>query len=193
MARVSMFAEEIPATAEQHGKLHIDRYEFTSTRTGVTTLAVKIWRGKATKPYAHFTFKSEAHRERYIEQEKNSHDVSERYAVERKIERQAAVAQLRAEIVVGTLLVYSWGYEQTNVDFSQVVDRKGSTIKVRAIAQREVEGSEGFMSNRVMPARDHFVGEEVLTKRITNNGIKMGHGHAHVCTDNSTHYQSWYA
>ena len=59
-------------------------------------------------------------------------------------------------IKVGDVFVESWGYEQTNIDFWQVVELRGTTqIVLRAIAS---EGRDiGFCSRMVKPVRDNFL------------------------------------
>lgn len=52
---------------------------------------------------------------------------------------------------VGDILVSVWGYDQTNVDYYRVERRTKASVWIVRIGQRLVEGSEGFMSERVMP------------------------------------------
>jgi hypothetical protein len=75
------------------------------------------------------------------------------------LDKAAAVKQ-------GDLFRCSWGYDQTNVDFYQVVDvsPSGATIKVRAVRQDVVSASEGG-HERVAPVKGAWLDEEVLTKR----------------------------
>lgn len=58
----------------------------------------------------------------------------------------------------GAIFEYSWGYDQTNIDYFQVVRRSGSTVWVRPIGKKSV-GGEGFMCDNVMPVKDAFVPE----------------------------------
>ena len=67
-------------------------------------------------------------------------------------------------IQVGDIFYSSWGYDQTNVDFYQVVGLTGASVKVRQVAQRTVR-SGGAGGDSVVAVPDHFVGE-VMTKRI---------------------------
>lgn len=68
---------------------------------------------------------------------------------------------------VGTVLVSSWGYDQTNIDFYEVVGatKSGKSIRLRPIASRHVE-TTGFMSERVAPEPGEFTGP-AFTKRVT--------------------------
>lgn len=59
----------------------------------------------------------------------------------------------------GAIFCHSWGYDQTNVDYYQVVKRSGTRVYLRPIAASSVAGSEGFMSDSVVPAKDRFIDE----------------------------------
>lgn len=161
---------------------------FHSGRPGIT-----IWYGKSKRP-KRYSFRTAEHRQQWLDREKASQDAGERFKIQRQAERDQRKAAMAEQIQVGTLLCYSWGYDQTNVDFFQVVARKGSAVWIRPIGGRVVPGSEGFMSNTIMPARDQFASDKpAVRKIITAYGLSMGHGSATPCGDDSRHYQSWYA
>ena len=52
---------------------------------------------------------------------------------------------------VGDVMYSSWGYDQTNVDFYKVVRATAKSVWLISIGASAVEGSEGFMCNRVLP------------------------------------------
>ena len=68
-------------------------------------------------------------------------------------------------LIVGDVLVSSWGYEQTNVDYYQVVGVKNNVVKLRKI--HAIIKQTEYMSGECVPAVDDFIGDEVLTKRVT--------------------------
>ena len=84
----------------------------------------------------------------------------------RKAEKREAQKSLKASdfYSVGDIVSNSWGYEQTNVDFAQVVKVTKKTITVRPISQEVEEGSIGNsgMSQNVSGVKDSFLerGEE---------------------------------
>ena len=105
---------------------------------------------------------------------------------------------------VGDLLYSSWGWEQTNIDFYQVVALKGKhTIIIRKIAGEYVGGYS--WSGKVRPLRNHFVGDTeytVRTKTTTFNGegwlqikdpVLSGHHCLSRTTDFKEHDYSSYA
>lgn len=111
----------------------------------------------------------------------------------RKIARAEARKRALETVQEGDIFVASWGWEQTNIDAYQVVAKKGATVTLREIAVASVEGSEGFMSDRVVPVKDAFIGEE-FKKRITGRGINIDDvRHASPAEEGKEFYRSWYA
>lgn len=118
---------------------------------------------------------------------------AEEYKAERKAKRAAERAAAKESVKEGDIFVASWGWEQTNVDAYQVVAKKGATVTLREIALETIEGSEGFMSDRVRPVLNHFIGE-AFTKRITGKGINISDcQYASPAEEGKDFYRSWYA
>lgn len=67
---------------------------------------------------------------------------------------------------VGDIFHHSWGYDQTNCDFYQVVALTRATVSLHRIATETVSGSEGFMSDSRLPVKDAFLTDysHALTK-----------------------------
>ena len=124
--------------------------------TGKGRPAAVAFHGKAAKPDWHHVFPSEAARERAVGQ----HFEGRRLAAARKAERRAEAAKPHT-LEVGHVLVASWGYDQTNVNFYQVTRIvRSRMVEVRAIAQADASnGREPWATGKVMPALDHFTGE----------------------------------
>ena len=92
-------------------------------------------------------------------------------------------------VKVGDMFCDIWGYEQTNVDFYQVVDLKGSTTVVLKPVKKNAR-MIGDMSYMVSPIKDDFLegkyktrlmtnGEETIQRRVKdigNNSIYAGSG-----------------
>jgi hypothetical protein len=111
---------------------------------------------------------------------------------ERKAERAKLSAAMAEQLTVGTILYYSWGYDQTNIEFFQVIRNTGKSVIVREIASESVEGSQGFMSEQVKPVRDAFIGPE-LRKIIGPYGLAMDFGSLSPIGGRESFYRSWYA
>ena len=113
----------------------------------------------------------------------------------RKAARKSAGAEMAGKVAVGDIFVSSWGWEQTNVDFYQVVEKpSASTVIVREIAAATVEGSEGYMSRNVRAVPNAFRSAPIK-KRIDNyGGFKLSSFQiARPTTADAVHYNSWYA
>ena len=112
---------------------------------------------------------------------------------DRKAARAVAKATALESVKEGDLYVASWGWEQTNIDAYQVVAKKGATVTLRKIAVASVEGSEGFMCDRVVPIKDVFIGsgfkKRITGKHINIDSVRM----ASPAEDGKDFYRSWYA
>jgi hypothetical protein len=84
--------------------------------------------------------------------------------VKAKQDRLAEKAKARSEFVnpykVGDILYGSWGYDQTNVDFFQILEVGNRSLKIRKIASRSLE-TTSWCSEYVEPVKDSFIKDEV--------------------------------
>ena len=80
--------------------------------------------------------------------------------------RQEAKRRFQNPYKLGDILHHSWGYDQTNCDFYQVVEVKPASVVLKKIGAKPVPGSEGFMSQSLIPEKDGFIvnGYHALTK-----------------------------
>lgn len=63
---------------------------------------------------------------------------------------------------IGTILYSSWGYDQTNVDWYQVVKLSGKqSVTLRKIRSVETDDSPTAMTGKCTPAPDHFMGPDI--------------------------------
>jgi hypothetical protein len=150
--------------------------------------------GKAFRSSFNYRFRTADARAQYI----NEFFTKEQAKAERRSQRLAERHSFTHSLKVGDILVYSWGYEQTNIDFFQVVEVPSSkSVRIREIGGK-MESSPGFspMSGHCVPVPDSFVGEAML-KRVTrgykgDGWINMKHGGA-TLWDGKPEYCSWYA
>lgn len=77
----------------------------------------------------------------------------------RKASKKDTLAEKKASWVnphkVGDIVYNSWGYEQTNIDFAQVVAVGERSVTIRAICGETVQAT-GWASARVRPLKDRF-------------------------------------
>lgn len=85
-------------------------------------------------------------------------------------ERRAAEQTDNAEGVhVGDIFYSCWGYDQTNIDFYQVVELRGKhTLILRENASKRRLGQD--WNGLTRPVRDEFTGEERYTVRTRDSG-----------------------
>lgn len=99
---------------------------------------------------------------------------------------------------IGEIVVNSWGYDQTNVEFYQVVEVLNKKIRVRQICAEMVEAT-GPMSANVMPCKDNFCKDEAFLlslKMDTDNKCRICNPASYYYFskwDGKPEYCSWYA
>ena len=74
---------------------------------------------------------------------------------------------------VGDILYDSWGFEQTNIDFYQVIDVKDKTIKITPI-EKKSDSAKGSHTAYVQPVKNAFKGKP-MTKKILYNKYSKYH------------------
>lgn len=118
------------------------------------------YRGKASRSTWHYSFRTEEALKKQIEETLRQ----EMDAADRKAKRQAEkkAANASHDVKPGDVFRASWGYDQTNIDYYQVVSVSGQMATVRAIGCMSEE--TGFMSGESVPAQDHFIGEPFRVK-----------------------------
>lgn len=75
------------------------------------------------------------------------------------------------ELEVGDLLVASWGYEQTNIDYYKVLRLKGK-LSVELVEVGSESISTDAMVGKVMPRPDIEIGE-AFTRRVEGKTVKI--------------------
>ena len=144
------------------------------------------------KDVFHYRFKSEEKRTEYVNKWLENFKQSQANKIKRKEQAKKDKEQAIKNIKEGDIFCYSWGWEQTNVSFYQLISRKGkSSAVVREIALESVEECS-WASDYVKPLKDNFIsGEE--TVRLSGDYFKRPHGYASLIGDTKKFYRSWYA
>ena len=72
------------------------------------------------------------------------------------------------KVSIGDIFHTSWGYDQTNIEFFKVVEisPSGKTCQVIQIGSKTVPGSEGFMSDSVIPDPKTIIVNETCRVKI---------------------------
>jgi hypothetical protein len=129
-------------------------------------LVAAVWMYNTKYPDHCFIFKTEAQRAEWIEEQKAK-------AKQRQAEKQIYLAKIHEEnnkFKPGAIVYESWGYEQTNVDFYQVVKVSLSSVWLQPIGSRIRE--TGFMSGQAEPNRGEKTGA-VMVRKFGKYGVKI--------------------
>jgi hypothetical protein len=140
-------------------------YEIWGKHLDTKRAIVMAWRGVGETPVKNVWVKPEI-LEDYTQQ--LAWDLSEsvrsssEWKEKRKAEANRAKEEFKAKLVPGAILERVWGYEQTNVNFYQIISVKGSKVTFSEIEKRNVEDC-GYMSGKCVAVKDEFIGEVKTT------------------------------
>ena len=162
---------------------------------GDSYFGLKAFLGKAVKPELHYRFTTEQKRADYLRGWVESRKIVVERHNERKAERKAARAAFTTSLKVGDILRNSWGYEQTNIDYFEVVEVKpgGKSVLIRKIAQSSEE--TGFLQGKCSPQPGKFVGEPMLKRVQSGDCVKIHSwgSYAYKCAKDDVSSWSSYA
>lgn len=87
-------------------------------------------------------------------------------------------------VKIGDIFVFSWGYEQTNINYFQVVGLKGTKqVIIREIAYKTTE-TTGYESYKVAPCKDRFLSSSQFIKDNEIGAVKqvkqLGNGRIYI-------------
>lgn len=160
---------------ENNGAAELMEYQdlkFVIYNDKMNRSCLKVWKGRQSKPFENYYFKSIETRDAHINGHKERAQERFKFIQKRKTERKAFVPEFK----VGDIYVASWGYEQTNVNFYEVVEKASKHYAIlREICCQTVPGStysHGMASN-VVPQRGQYRSDETLRKKITQSGNKQ--------------------
>lgn len=159
--------------------------------------SVKVWLPKAKNPFMNHFYASVERREECISTAISNYKRNKEDKQKRKDARKGTPEMLD-KIKEGDIFHESWGYDQTNNNYYQVVSRKGRHVEIREISQIRIDGTEGHMSCNVKAAKDSFLEDSpVMKKLIQFNGetpyLKVRGYSWCSLWDGSPDYDSWYA
>lgn len=156
---------------------HTEAYFTEYVRAGKTVYVLMAFGGKRAKPDLHHSYPTELAREtrwqQYLKDEADYH--------RRKAEARADRNGFKHSLSLGSILAASWGYDQTNAEFFEVVEVVGDHfVRLRQIESKVVECSHPS-SERVVPVPGAFRAWSVLLDKNGRKGNlptlkRVGHG-----------------
>jgi len=141
----------------------------------------------------YYRFRNEQQADDYIKETLNNIKARAEEKEKRKQERLS----FKNPAKVGDILVESWGYDQTNIDYYQVVKVNKKSVQIRAINSHYLE-SDHFIQDKVKPAKNSFKDEKALTKIVKGGSsndkndyyVKMSSYSTASLWDNRPNYQT---
>lgn len=175
--------------------IRVEKNEWTD-KAGRERFGVRIFHGRRSRPTYNYFMVSDEQRQQFIDKCIAGDEATTRARAEAERESKRRTREMRERVKVGDIFHHSWGYDQTQCDFYEVTakTKSGATVTVREIGCRVVEGSEGMMCDRRVPAPGCFLDDsKPMQRRLTEYGIRMGHGCASLVKAGEDFYCSWYA
>ena len=111
--------------------------------------------GRAVNPTWHYRFKDG--QQRINEVTRTFKNVAERAEYKAARKAKAAEASANHGVKVGDVFRSSWGYDQTNIDYYQVLSVSNKTATFCKIAQ--LSENDGFLQGNCVPATNQFIGK----------------------------------
>lgn len=112
----------------------------------------------------------------------------------KKVKEHESAPREDWELVPGAILSSSWGYEQTNIDWYEVIKRKGDWVWVEKIGGHATE--TGWCRGTTLPNPEHRTGK-ILRRRVNaHNGKESGvritsYAHASLWDGKPEHWSSY--
>jgi hypothetical protein len=167
MARYKMTREFFIPTdgvkIEREGLIGAEAYKYECRGK----LCAMMFIGKQAKPAMNYKYATIERRDAAIDEFFDNQAKVAEFKKERAAAAKARKEEAKANVKVGDIFCGSWGYDQTNQEFYQVVQKKGGTCKLQEIGKKIVETQQ--TCEYVRPAPDIKIGEPV-TKRINQSG-----------------------
>lgn len=134
--------------------------------SGAVLLRLIVWKPKAINPFVNYVFKTSAERDAYLDKLVARFKDRQAGKMLQKLARQGVgVPNADKAVKVGDIFHSSWGYDQTNNDFYQVVAVQGRYAIVRAVGQSVVE-STSHDSDRRLAVKDSFLEDSKPMKKL---------------------------
>ena len=165
---------------------------FSTEIRGEKKPSLMVWRGKQKNPFYNYYLLNGSQRNERLSEIKGNEDAKVEYKAKAKAEKKAFVPNME----IGDIYYSSWGYEQTNVSFYQLVEIKGKSTGIfREIGQDVVKDSTEShgMACNVVGVKDEFLeNAEPLKKRVGQYGIRINSSESASKWNGQPTYKSWY-
>jgi len=175
----------IPEGAQEEKFDHVNAIAYRYEAKGLP--AATVYHGKSIKFDFSYRFRNLEQRENYISEWLKRLEAWEERKQKRKEEQKAFVNPLK----VGDIVYNSWGYDQTNIDFYEVVKSTNKTVSLRGLNSKIK--MTGFMSGETVPAESSYSSNDITIHKVSAPCmVHFEHG-AGFLWDGEPLHCSWYA
>lgn len=144
-----------------------DKYVALLNNSDPNAPVCAMFYGKSAKPAWHYRFRNMDEVEAYLKKYLDNKEAIEKSKADRREQRKLTKDH---DVKVGDIYYTSWGYDQTNIDFYEVVAVRGVRIDLKELHQRYV-GHE-TNDDLVEPAQgpDRFKDDKIYTVSARADG-----------------------
>jgi len=138
----------------------VTEYPESSAIVAVSEKSAIAYYANKSKPSFFLKFRSNEERDKHI----SDWLACQAKQAEEKLRQKEAKHNFSNDFKVGDIVYDSWGYDQTNIDFFQIVEVKPKSVVMRPISQTKTETE--YMSGHTSPVKDRFTGEPILKRLV---------------------------
>jgi len=155
---------QVPKQAIKVADKQSDAVAFVYTNR-VGQLCARVFYGKCNKAIIACYFRDAGQREKSIKVAFESR----RAYLATKAEQRAKRSAVTNAYKVGDLFKWTWGYDQTNVNYFEVIESKGRYVTVREIKSKAIENGS-TMTGRCIPLPGKFIEREEAKRCLAGDG-----------------------
>jgi len=174
----SMLEQNPTAQVEVMPDAGITVIRYNGAKTGKPAAAV--YSGRSDKPLWDYFFGSTLAREQYIDDQVEK----SKAAMSARQERAQAKRDFQHGLKDGDILYSSWGYDQTNINFYEVVGVVGKQVFIREVESKVVRSERG--SDYVVAVPGRYTG--AILKKVPQRGYR---GEPYVKVNDSQNAYPW--
>ena len=162
----------IPKNAKEIKDVNTDAVAYVEDWENGTKYTAMVFAGKRSKYDKYYGFKTAERRDEYVKQ--YFEDIAASYESKKKYaeKKKAMAVENQDKYKVGDVLVSLWGYDQTNVDYYQVIEKTAKMVTIQKIASESVEIHCGGAYESVMPTKNNFIGKPIK-KKVGAYGVNL--------------------
>jgi len=119
-------------------------YTYESDKSPTHKFILLVFKGKQAKPMSYISFKNAKERDNYFE----AYILP---TINQNVQYKSDLKNIKQPFKVGDILVSTWGYEQTNVDFYKVLSVNNLTVTFQELQSQQK--SDGDMQGTAVPTQ----------------------------------------